>query len=399
MNTSLATTPALEPFLPDYGGGSIVNLMTTIAAAFGTSNPTSLPLRGQELAASLDSRTRIVLLVVDGLGYRRLLETAPRGALCAHLRGSLTSVFPSTTATAITTFLTGLAPAQHGLTGWHMWFAEQATVGAILPFRARVSDRPLTALGIQPETLFDHASFFQRLPVRSYAVGPERILASVFNRAHCSGAQLRGYGSLEQLFDSTLNCLRAAAERCYIYAYFADYDSAAHEHGVDSRRTLRLLQRFDDAFAAFLDAAAGLDVSVVVTADHGFIDSPARRVIELDRHPALCDMLRAPLCGERRAAYCYVRPECSDAFAQYISRELGQQAWLYRSETLLEQGWFGPGVPHAALAQRVGDYTLVMKDNWTIKEWLPGEQRHRQIGVHGGVSEDEMTVPLIVAQP
>jgi hypothetical protein len=27
-----------------------------------------------------------------------------------------------------------------------------------------------------------------------------------------------------------------------------------------------------------------------------------------------------------------------------------------------------------------------------------GEQRHRQIGVHGGVSEDEMTVPLVVAQ-
>jgi predicted AlkP superfamily pyrophosphatase or phosphodiesterase len=235
--------------------------------------------------------------------------------------------------------------------------------------------------------------------VRSYAVGPERILASVFNRTNCSGAQLRGYSSLEQLFDSTLNCLRATGERCYIYAYFADYDSVAHEHGVDSRRTLRLLQRFDDAFAAFLNAAKGLDVSVIVTADHGFIDSPPRRVIELDRHPALGAMLRAPLCGERRAAYCYVRPECSDAFAQYVTRELAHQAWLYRSETLIEQGWFGPGVPHPALAQRVGDYTLVMKDTWTIKEWLPGEQRHRQIGVHGGVSEDEMTVPLIVAQP
>ena len=94
-------------------------------------------------------------------------------ALRAHLRGSLTSVFPSTTATAITTFLTGLAPAQHALTGWHMWFAEQATVGAILPFRTRVSDRPLTALGIEPEhALRPSARSFERLPVRSYAVAP-----------------------------------------------------------------------------------------------------------------------------------------------------------------------------------------------------------------------------------
>jgi hypothetical protein len=40
-----------------------------------------------------------------------------------------------------------------------------------------------------------------------------------------------------------------------------------------------------------------------------------------------------------------------------------------------------------------------MKGNWTIKDWLPSEKRYRQIGVHGGVSADEMIVPLVVAQP
>jgi hypothetical protein len=391
-------TPPPEVFLPDYGGGSIVNLMASIASALGAADAVSVPLRRPELSALLGQRRRIVLFVVDGVGYKRL-ATAARGALGSHLRGCLTSVFPSTTATAITTFLTGLAPAQHALTGWHMWFAQQATVGAVLPFRTRVSDRPLSALGIDPAAIFDHRSFFERLPVRSYAVAPERIVGSAFNRAHCVGAQCYPYSSLEQLFGVTLNCLRATSEPCYIYAYYADYDSIAHEHGVDSRHAARTLQRFDDAFAAFLTAAAGLDVTVVVTADHGFIDSPAPRIVDLDRHRALQKMLSAPLCGERRAAYCYVRPECIEAFEQYIAHELGDQAWLHRSKTLIEHGWFGPGEPHAALAERIGDYTLVMKSNWTIKEWLPGEQRHRQLGVHGGVSEDEMTVPLIVAQP
>jgi type I phosphodiesterase/nucleotide pyrophosphatase len=398
MGTMLATPPRAV-FLPDYGGGSIVNLMGSIAAALDASDAVSLPLRDAELSTRLGERKRIVLFVVDGMGCRRLTAAAPRGAMQAHLRGSLTSVFPSTTASAITTFLTGLAPAQHGLTGWHMWFAEQATVGAILPFRARVSDRPLTALGIDPAAVFDHRSFFERLPVRCYAVAPERIVSSVFNRAHSTGAQPCAYGSLEQLFNVTLNCLRTRSELCYIYAYYADYDSVAHEHGADSRRAMRLLQRFDDAFGAFLTAAAGLDATVLVTADHGFIDSPPQRVIDLDQHRALQTMLSAPLCGERRAAYCYVRPECAETFEQYIAQELGEQAWLHRSQTLSEQGWFGLGQPHAQLAQRVGDYTLVMKANWTIKEWLPGEQRHHQLGVHGGVSEDEMTVPLIVAQP
>jgi Type I phosphodiesterase / nucleotide pyrophosphatase len=385
--------------LPDYGGGSIVNLMTSIAAGLGVSDPAGVPLTTAAWSALLCERARIILLVVDGLGYRRLTTTPGCNALRAHLRGSLTSVFPSTTASAITTFLTGLAPSQHALTGWHIWFPEQATVGAILPYRSRVGDRPLTALGIEPEQLFTHRSFFQRLPVRSYAIAPERILGSVYNRAHCRGAELRGYASLEQLFEASLNCLRFSHERCYVYAYYADYDSTAHEHGVDSRPALRLLQRVDEAFGAFLHAAAGLDATVIVTADHGFIDSPPPSIVELDRHPRLQILLRAPLCGERRAAYCYVQPDATEQFEQYIASELSQQAWACSSKTLIDAGWFGPAPPHAALAQRTGDYTLVMKDNWTIKQWLPGEQRHRQIGVHGGVSEDEMLVPLVIASP
>ena len=78
---------------------------------------------------------------------------------------------------------------------------------------------------------------------------------------------------------------------------------------------------------------------------------------------------------------------------------LSEQIWLYRSETLIEQGWFGPGEPHPKLKERVGDFTLVMKDNWTVKDWLPGEQRYKQVGVHGGVTEAEMIVPLMVALP
>ena len=44
---------------------------------------------------------------------------------------------------------------------------------------------------------------------------------------------------------------------------------------------------------------------------------------------------------------------------------------------------------------RVGDYTLVMKDNHALKDWLPNEKRHVHIGLHGGISDDEMYVPLI----
>ncbi len=395
MGTPLATAESL----PDYAGGSILNLITTIAGALGAPAGPYPGLRHPDLARLLASRDRVVLIVVDGLGYGFLTRGYPGSSLCRHLCGSLTSVFPSTTATAITAFLTGLAPAQHAITGWHMYIPEVATIGAVLPLRARAPNRPLTALGLVPSRFFDQPSLFDRLPVRSFVVSPERIAHSEFNRHHSGRAERRGYGSPEQLFDSILSCLRAAAERRYIYAYYADFDSISHEHGVHSRQADLVLRRFDTAFSAFLAQAAGMDATVIVTADHGFIDSPPDRVIELDDHPALQATLRLPLCGERRAAYCYVHPGRMREFERYVQDVLAEQVRLCPSRALIDQGWFGPGPPHARLKERIGDYTLVMQGNWTIKDWVPGEARHRHVGVHGGLNTEEMTVPLVVVQP
>ena len=47
-------------------------------------------------------------------------------------------------------------------------------------------------------------------------------------------------------------------------------------------------------------------------------------------------------------------------------------------------------------AERIGDVALVMRDSYTVKDWVPGESRHVHIGNHGGTSEDEMMIPLIV---
>ncbi|MEO8628401.1 MAG: alkaline phosphatase family protein [Betaproteobacteria bacterium] len=390
------------PCLPDYSGNSIVNLMRSIAQSLGRSDLPAAPLRAlADVQQMLAQRSKVVLFVVDGLGFDYLMSQTAGSTLRQFVRGSLTSVFPSTTATAITTFLTGRAPIQHGSTGWHMWFPQLATTGAILTLKRRQTGQPLAALGLDPAEFFDQQSFFAGLPVPSFALGPERILNSEYNRAYSKGAQRRGCASLEHLFSSTLECLCSSQDRCYIYAYFADFDSLAHSEGIASRAPMQLLRRFDDAFAGFLSAARGLDATVLVCADHGFIDSPRNRIIELANHPRLEACLRLPLCGERRAAYCYVRPGAEKMFEDYVTSELHDRAWLHRSGDLVEAGWFGPsdaGV-HPQLRERIGDYTLVMQDNWTIKDWLPGEKRYRHIGVHGGVTHNEMFVPLVVAQP
>jgi hypothetical protein len=41
---------------------------------------------------------------------------------------------------------------------------------------------------------------------------------------------------------------------------------------------------------------------------------------------------------------------------------------------------------------------IVMNGRGTVKDWVPGESRHLHIGNHGGLSEDEMNIPLVVAK-
>jgi hypothetical protein len=77
---------------------------------------------------------------------------------------------------------------------------------------------------------------------------------------------------------------------------------------------------------------------------------------------------------------------------------LGERARVCPSAELVAEGWFGPGDPHPRLAERVGDVALLMHGRVTVKDWTPGESRHRHVGHHGGASADEMMIPLIVGE-
>lgn len=389
----------MNPVLPDYTGGSIANLMRTLAEACGTPAPAQAPLAARfSLNARQLSRTpNIVLLVVDGLGAA-MLDKYGTGALRRNAGPALTSVFPSTTAAAIPTFMTGLTPAQHALTGWHMWFDELQAVTAVLPLTPRAT-RPLAAPADElPPRLFDHAPIYLGMHRPAWVISPKEIAQSPFNAFHTRGADTLAYTDLAEMLQMLTGLVRIPGRK-FVYAYWPTLDSTSHRFGTESREAQATLARFCAAFDLLLDEIAGSETVLMVTADHGFIDSPENRTIELDAHPDLANMLAHPLCGEQRVAWCYLKPEVRDEdFLRCVEARLGDRAEPIHRDRLLREGWFGPGIPHPKLASRIGDFALVMRDNWTVKDWLPGEQHYRLLGQHGGISAAEMQVPLVVVR-
>ena len=376
--------------LPDYGGGSLVNLVASIVAACG-GEPLHPPLRELRIE-ELSAARNIVLLIIDGLGDNHLRRRGAGGELARRRRAAITSVFPSTTASAITTSYTGCTPLEHGLTGWFTYFGEAGCVAATLPFKSRGDQLPLEARGVTPDQIYISNSLFETLPVRSIVVTHKEIVDSAYNQRHCRGAERRAYESVGELVSEVEAAVKSGPERKFVYAYWPEYDMVSHRYGSESAEALQKFMIIDEAAGRLLARLSGTDSAVIATADHGFIDAPPEQCLE--PHAAISALLRFPLCGERRVAYCHVHSE--NEFMKRAIDWLGERAAVRPSRELAEEGWFGPGRPHPRFAERIGDVTLVMRGRYTVKDWTPGEPRSLHIGNHGGTSEDEMMIPLIL---
>lgn len=340
-----------------------------------------------------------VFLLIDGLGDHFLQRFGATSVLAAHRQGRITSVFPSTTAAAVTTTMTGLSPAQHGLTGWFIRDRRFGGIIAPLPLVRRGGGQ-LAALRLT-QRLFPYRTLYQRLDCPSLVVTPREIAWSRFSRRHCRGARIVGYGrGVEGLVDAVVDGARQMrqAGSGYIHAYYPLFDTLSHEFGSTSPQAVAEFWRVDAAFAALLERLKGLDCEVVVTADHGFTDASDERTVDVGEHPQLASMLQCPLWGERRAAFCAVKKGREAEFEAAAGEVFAGKAVVARSRVLVGAGLFGPGRVNPRLTERTGTHTLLMEPRWTVVDSAPGEKRHHMIGVHGGLSPEEMWIPLIRAR-
>ncbi len=384
---------------PRYDGASLLNLSVSLAVQAGRARPTAFAAPACAELPSLADAKVVVFLLIDGLGANDIDRRGAGAFMADHRIATLTSVFPSTTASAVTSSLTGLAPAAHGLTGWYIRDDRFGGILAPLPMQRR--DRaPLTGWWKMPR-LFPYPCLFQHMKCRSAMVSHEHILGSPFNMRHSRGVARRyGYRTVDEMATSIVSAARdLGGNGGFVYAYHADYDAAAHGSGVASAACSEHYERLDVALKRIKRDLAGLDAALIVTADHGFIDSPVERQIRIETMPEVFDCLAGPLWGERRVAYCRVKQGQHERFEQAVATHLGERVDVIPGRRLLDEHVFGPAAkPHPKLAERVGDYALIARDNWTIYDRLENERDHLMIGVHAGISADEMLIPLVLSR-
>jgi predicted AlkP superfamily pyrophosphatase or phosphodiesterase len=372
---------------PDYEN-SIVNLTSSILNAFGVESP-YCPVN--ELS-DLKNSKNIILLLVDGLGFEYLQKYGKGSYLEKHCIKKITSVFPSTTAAAVTALETGVPPQQHGITGWFMYLKELGIVSTILPFKPRFGGLSFPNSKIQRSDIFTEKRIGDRINDSSFIIYPDKIVDGKVNKESNS---LLTYKTLGGMFSQIKKAVHSSDKRKYIYSYLDNFDGLCHDYGCDSKQSREYFINLDQKISSFIKSLKNSDFTILITADHGLIDTQTSKVIYIQDYPDLYEMLTLPLCGEPRVAYCYVHPDKNIQFENYIKTKLNYCCEIYKSEEFLNKNIFGLFNANKKLKDRIGDYILVMKDNFIIKDFLLTEEKKYNIGNHGGTSKEEMYVPLI----
>jgi hypothetical protein len=345
---------------------------------------------------ALARKRHVVLIVLDGFGYEYLMRQRETSLFRQYLKGSLTSVFPSTTASGITTFLTGLAPQQHAVTGWFMYLKEFGSVATSLLFEARCTAASLRRNGIGADMVYGHRPIFREMNRAVYSVQHKHLQTAEYNTKMNQSPHKRSFRSLAGIIRRIATIVRSRKEATFTYAYWSEFDRLCHHYGTGSPEVDRHYKELEQAFAKLVDVAARTDTAIIITADHGLLDTERKKIVEVKHHPELREALALPLCGEPRVAYCYVRPSKTAQFEQYVTTQLDGKCDLFRSEDLIARNYFGLFEPDLRLFDRVGDYVLIMQENYVVKDFLLGEKEKFHIGNHGGISREEMLVPVII---
>ena len=292
----------------------------------------------------------------------------------------------------MTTLSTGATPSEHGVLSWHLHLHDLGVVGAVLP-GTTLTGTPLTGNGFNLRRYLGLPSYLS--PVRRH----KRLLSfgalgqSAYSNA---GTRWNGHGAYKTLRGMERQTVRFVREggRGIAYAYWPLYDTLCHRKGVQARETRRHLAEIDVSLGRLTSRLAGTGILLLVTADHGVVDSPSPKRIDLAAVPGLLDCLAVLPAGDGRQVSCFVRPGRVGRFHDVLERHLAEACVCITGEELLESGLLGPGRPHPALRSRVGDYVLLARDDYAFQVTASLTKARVHKGNHGGLSSDEVYVPL-----
>lgn len=357
---------------------SLVSLASSVLEHFGA-QAEHATLKIFDDLLSKKHYKNVVVMLFDGMGteiLKKHKENAP--FLLAHLRDTISSVFPPTTTAATTSIQSGLTPLEHGWLGWSVYFKELDRTVNLFPNTDFVTNEPIECYNAG-KTIIPYASIEDKIN----EVGKcKAYFISRHANIHID--------TLDELVEKTLE-LCQKDEKKYVYTYWNQPDFDMHDLGVNHNRIGEQIKLINDTVEELCNRLE--DTLLVVTADHGLVDV---NWVTLQDYPDVFECLVRMPSIESRALTFFVKKGMHDVFKERFLKHFADKYILLSKEEVLHEGIFGSGKPHAKFDDFVGDYLAIATDDLAIEPRPLGEFMFN--AMHAGFSDDELNVPFIAVE-
>lgn len=380
---------------PDYGGACFAGVPDTLLSLVSDEFDHRLP---ESVFEGIDTDvSQVVLVLLDGLGWDQYQRDAAYAPLFDTFdsRGTvspLTSVYPSETAAAITTLMSGQVPAEHGLLGWFQYVEEIDDILQTLPFLTLDGEDASAVYDIDDAVLSDAESITRR--VADAGVDAHYYQPAKYGEENPGATDHPYWNVPDALTELRLDLERAVngdEGPAYRYLYVSEIDAIAHEVGTEHDRYEAQVRAVTESIRYELLDRLGSDAAeetlVVVTADHGHIDTDPETNVDL-RETAVWEYVgdRMPTGSPRNVQF-HVEDPVGAAAA--LHEEFGDDVRTFTREEYLDRELFGPGTCET-FEKRAPDLVAVHREKGL---WWD-EAELDLVGMHGGLSREEMFVPF-----
>lgn len=376
---------------------NLVDLSRAVAHVSGVEG-LDMSDNAREIAAEIGDPDHLALVLVDGMGMN-VLESLPSDSfLRRHLWNEMQTVFPSTTAVALTSLATGQWPGAHAVTGWWTHLPALGSAATILSYTTRANNQDLLERGIAPKTVFPAKPLWKSMTRDVRAFIPKAIAHTTYSTYFTGGRDAVGYESVSDAVDAAVSHISGSDDKTFSYLYFSRVDSEAHRAGITGREVAQALREVN-AEVERLRAAIGDQARIVVTADHGFLDAapPRRHTLRLSRQ--LKPLFRLMPSGDARVMYLYTLDWARERARRYFEQRFDGRFMVVDMDDAIAVELFGPDPPTPEARERLGDLVVISAGEDILEfNASRGSGRMLQLnGHHSGLSPDEMMIPLVIA--
>lgn len=400
---------------PDINKNSLVNLMSSILAHYNVQSP--YPLLDKHYFKHINGCEKLVLFLIDGFGLNIWKKYAIKYSFFKTLhedmdRYFITSIFPSTTTAALTTIHTGISPKAHGILDWNMYFKELDAVISPLPYKIVSPIYDSQALSIYKNDsgiLINSPTIYEKLSrkkVKSYVLYPKQFVKGTYNNEAFKGALLSSYISLSDLLVELKVKLKSTKGKAYFFVYWPFLDTTEHFYGPFTRQTDMHIKMLNDTiqelFIKNIDNSSAKNTGFILTGDHGQIACNPKDISYLNQIKDLQSFFRKTSTGKTilpsgnvRDIFLHIKEssllKCHAEIASFLKNTADI---IFIDETIVNK-LFGNDKAHPSFFDRLGDLLILPKVNNLVSyQYLPNK-RFIFKGTHGGITEEEMIVPLV----